>query len=476
MIPFYNILSDNELKMIHEASLEVLEKTGLRIDHPKALEMMADAGAKVDFEKKMVYIPERLVSECLKKAPGTFVCAGQDPEYDFTMNFEGTKLRTGGGSIHVMDWESGKQRSLTYEDNANFAKLTDALDNFHVFSTLTPSEVHDVTYTVHTLKDALLNTRKHVWALLNDSSVLKYQLEMAVAASGSKEAFIKRPRISGIVCIIEPLFFPHDEVERLLQYAEYKVPLKVPFFPVGGANAPVTLAGELAMINAEFLGSMALIHTLCPGNPCAFHTNPQTMEMRTGASQMNSPEVLLMHAAITQLARHYNVPTSQSMGTMNCWQEHQFVMLTSSALMNGMICGASDIGGLGSLASANAVSFEGFALADEIANYMYRYQGGIEVNESTLAVEAIHRVGPQKHFMADPHTMQHLRKEERFMPSLIDWSGYEKWSRSPTSIIERAKAKVKDVFANHEVEPLPEDLQKELSRIAQAADKELLGK
>lgn len=475
MIPQYNVLSDSELAMIHEGALAVLENTGLIIDHPFALERLADAGANVDMDAKRVRIPKTLVEASLKKAPGTFVCGGQSPEFDFSMDFTSTKIRSGGGSIYVMDWKKGEQRPLTYQDNADFAKLTDALANFHVFSTLTP-DVPDVTYTVHTLKDALLNTRKHVWALLNDSRVLKYQLEMALAVRGSKEALIQRPRISGIVCIIEPLFFPHDEIERLLQYAEYKVPLKVPFFPVGGANAPITLAGELTMINAEFLGSMALIHTLCPGNPCAFHTAPQTMELRSGDSQMNSPEALLMHAAISQLARYYNVPGSQSQGTMNCWQDHQFVMLSSLAFMNGIMCGASDIGGVGSFGSANVVSHAAFVIASELAEYVFRFQQGIDINASTVGVEAINRVGPQKDFMVDTHTMEHLRQEKRFIPSLIDWRGYESWIENPTNIIERAQAKVDDILNNHVVEPLPEDVQQELHRIGSAADKELLGK
>ena len=473
MIPHYNVLSDSEINMIHEGALAVLENTGLVINHPFALERLADAGANVDFNEKRVRIPRDLVGTCLEKAPNKFVCGGQTPRFDFTMDFESTKIRTGGGSIYVMDWEKGEQRSLTYQDNADFARLTDALENIHVFSTLTPN-VSDVTYTVHTLKDALLNTQKHIWALVNDSRVLKFQLEMALAVSGSKEELIRRPRISGIVCIIEPLFFPHDEIERLLQYGEYKVPLKVPFFPVGGANSPITLAGELTMINAEFLGSMTLIHTLCPGNPCAFHTGPQTMELRSGNSQMNSPEVLLMHAAISQLARYYNVPSSQSQGTMNCWQDHQFLMLSSLALMNGVLCGASDIGGVGSFGNANVVNHAAFVIVSELAEYIFRYQHGLNVNESTIGVEAINRVGPQKDFLTDDHTMTHLRQEKRFIPSLIDWSGYESWIENPTSIIERAQAKVDDILNNYVVEPLPEDVQQELHRIAVAADKELL--
>lgn len=183
-----------------------------------------------------------------------------------------------------------------------------------------------------------------------------------------------------------------------------------------------------------------------------------------------------MHAAISQLARHYDVPSSQSQGTMNCWQDHQFAMLSSLAFMNGIMCGASDIGGVGSFGSANVVSHAAFVIASELAEYVFRYQQGIDINESTVGVEAIDRVGPQKDFMVDEHTLKHLRQEKRFLPSLIDWSGYETWIQNPTSIIERAQAKVDDILKNHVVEPLPEDVQQELHRIGIAADKEILGK
>ena len=128
MIPHYNVLSDSEINMIHEGALAVLENTGLVINHPFALERLADAGANVDFNEKRVRIPRDLVGTCLEKAPNKFVCGGQTPGFDFTMDFESTKIRTGGGSIYVMDWEKGEQRPLTYQDNADFARLTDALE------------------------------------------------------------------------------------------------------------------------------------------------------------------------------------------------------------------------------------------------------------------------------------------------------------------------------------------------------------
>ena len=55
------ILSNEEMKRIHEASLAILEDTGIQIDHKKMLETLADAGAKVDVENNLARIPADLV-------------------------------------------------------------------------------------------------------------------------------------------------------------------------------------------------------------------------------------------------------------------------------------------------------------------------------------------------------------------------------------------------------------------------------
>ena len=80
---FYNFLTGEKLSQIHEASLEVLEKSGLAIDHPVALEKLAEAGARVDKAGQRVYLSSDLVEQALKTAPKSFTCAGRIPEFDF---------------------------------------------------------------------------------------------------------------------------------------------------------------------------------------------------------------------------------------------------------------------------------------------------------------------------------------------------------------------------------------------------------
>ena len=101
----YNLLTDDELQMIHEASLDVLETTGLRIDHPLALEKLSGAGARVDAAGQKVRLPAEVVEKALQTIPKHFVCAGRTPEFDVTMSPGGTRspvIRSGGGQLIPM--------------------------------------------------------------------------------------------------------------------------------------------------------------------------------------------------------------------------------------------------------------------------------------------------------------------------------------------------------------------------------------
>ena len=177
-------------------------------------------------------------------------------------------------------------------------------------STLSPQDIPIKTYDIETLKVFLENGRKHIWALTTSSENLKFQLEMMEVVSGSKEALTQRPICSGIVCLIEPLSFPKDEVERLILYSKYNLPVRVPLAPMVGGNAPYTLAGTLVQTNAEALGSLVLLQTLCPGIPTWYYVIMETMDMRNGSLQMFNPEVMLLYTAILQMARFYELPAA----------------------------------------------------------------------------------------------------------------------------------------------------------------------
>ncbi len=476
MSQYYNILTDNEIQMVHEASLEVLRTTGLRLNHPVALERLADAGADVDAAGGQVRLPVELVEKALKKTPEKFLCAGRTPEYDVDVSSGPAAppvVRSGGGTINHYDFFSNIFRPLTLADCRDIATLMDALENMDIVGCPAPRDAPPETYDLHTLKVMLEAGRKHIWALPKSSGNLKYQIEMMKAVAGGGEALRQRPLCSGIVCLIEPLFFPNDEIDRLLLYGEYNLPVKVPLVPMVGANAPYTLAGALARTHSEALGSMVLLQTLCPGIPTWYYVLLHEMEMHKGTAVYHSPEIMMINSGLLQMARLFNIPSAAvGYSTTDC-QAHQIMFERGAALTMYALSGITEIGAAGSIEGGLAISPLALVIDNELAAYTRRLTKGFEINRETLAVEAINRVGHKGDFMSDPHTLKFLRREKRFKPDLFDWLPFELSNNGNNTILERAHDKMNDILKRDEVPPLEKPLQKELNRILQAAEKEL---
>ena len=474
---FFHMLSDEELNQIHGASMEILEKTGLRLDHPVALEKLASAGARVDKVRQRVYLSQDMVEQAFKTAPKSFTCAGRTPEFDFLTGKTGESLlpsfRTVGGPINLYNLKTNKATPISIGDCGDMAHLVDGMEHLNVLGALTPQDIQLETYDIETLKVMLERGRKHIWALTTDSKNLRYQLEMMVAVAGSRQELTQRPICSGIVCLIEPLYFPFDEIERLLLYGEYNLPVRVPLAPTIGANAPYTLAGAITQTNAEALGSLVLLQTLCPGIPTWYYSLIQTMEMTRGNTQFFNPGIMLVESALLQLARHYDLPGATSPGIGNDSQAHQIMFERGTSLTMAAMAGISEAGGMGGLENGLAISPQLIVMDNEIIAYVKRLLEGIEINQETMATQVIIDDDHGGKYLQDPHTFNHLRKEARFKPSLFDWSSLMEWQKDPKTIVDRAEEKRVAVMNHHTVPPLEEKVIEELERILKTARKQL---
>lgn len=472
----YNVLTDDEIQSVHEASLKVLKTTGLHLDHPLALERLADVGAHVVRSRKRVLIPSVLVEKALEAVPKQFVCAGRTPEFDRVISSGSAAVpvvRAMAGAINHFDLRKNTSRPMTIQDCVELGTLADALKTIGIVSCPAPPTAPPRTYDLHTLKALLESGRKHIWALPKNAVNLRYQLEMMKAVAGGTSELRKRPLCSGIVCLIEPLYFPKDEIDRLLIYAEHNLPVKVPLAPMIGANAPYTLAGALAYTNAEALGALTLLQTLCPGIPTWYYTIPHLLEMKDGATYYLCPEVMLVNAGLAQLARHYNIPSSAIAYNSTGCQAHQIMFERGAALTMYALSGISEYGGAGALEGGLSMSLLALVIDDQLADYTFRLNEGFQINRETLAVDAINRVGHNGNFMTDMHTLEFLHREKRFKPDIFEWRPHEIWKSESRTILDRAHEKLTNILQTHEIPPLDETLQNELDHIILAAEKEL---
>ena len=472
----YDVLTSEETEKIHLASLRVLDEIGMAIEHPWAAHKLAEAGVKIDRAKGRAFFPPEIVESKVRENPAEFICGARDPQFDLNMRAGQVVpyLRTDAGPISLFDLSTNQGRPLSLKDIEDKCTLSDALTNIDVVSAMTPMDVPSPIFDVAVVKLLLEANRKHFWALVSNSLNLKYELEMLEVVAGSRENLRKRPLASGIVCVIDPLRMPYDEIERLLLYGQYGIPIRIPIASIIGANAPFTLAGTMTQVNAEFLGASTIVQILCPGLPVWYYPLIQMLDIKTGATLGDGPEVLLIYSACAQMARRYQVPANLTNMSLGSVQSHQIMYHLGAYQFFGCLLGAAEQGGAGSVQDALGYSHQALVLCDESMSYAKRYLAGLNINDDTLGVDDIREMASKGEYLSSQLTKKYLRKEPRFKPQVWDWRNMVDWQRDPTTIVDRANEVVNSILAQHEVPPLEDDKQRELDEIYERAERHLL--
>lgn len=470
-------LSEKEMQKLHEASLAILEDVGMQIDHPRARSILHDAGARVDNDQIKVKFPADMVAACLAKIPQHLCLAGRDPENDLEVSFDSPfVIRCATGLTSILESRTATCRDATTQDQKDLATLVDALENINMAGPLTLHDVPAKTADLHATRLLLQGQRKHFMNLTMGSANMRYQIEMQLAIRGSREALKKRPLFHPIACLISPLYMPEDDIEIMMIAGEYGLPVKIPVMPMLGASAPVTLAGLLALGNAEVLGAFTVLQTLCPGNPTFYYMVPALMDMRTGSSVYGGPESNLLYMAIIQMASSfYKVPSDTTAFFCDGILLEQTTYQKGTLLQAAALAGANIVSGAGNVDGGMAFSPLQLVVDNEITGFTKRLLSGFDINENTLALDCIQRVGPKGNFLEDRHTIENFRSQALFSPSIFSYHNFSTWQQNGKRFSERAEENVKDILSSHEVPPLEDHVVRELKRIVKAADSEIAG-
>jgi trimethylamine--corrinoid protein Co-methyltransferase len=249
-----------------------------------------------------------------------------------------------------------------------------------------------------------------------------------------------------------------------MEYAAAGQPPLITSLAIAGATGPVTLAGNLALQNAEVLAGIVLAQLVREGTPVIFGGASSNTEMRNGTLSIGSPEMAMNAAATAQIARYYKIPAR--CGGAVCDAKAPDGQAGYESMMNLLMAKVSGanfvLHSAGIMESFNCMSYEKFMMDDEICGMVKRIHSGIEVDPDTLALDVIKAVGPGGHFLDKDHTYDHFRTEF-YQPRLSNRDDFVTWRAigAPQSM-EAAHKKVKDILETYEAPELPADVDKDL--------------
>ncbi len=465
----------DDLTKIHDASMKVLETSGMRFQHPEIIKILEEKGIKV-YGETAFFKPEQ-VMEWVGKAPKSFTVHARNPKYDIVVGGDHMEVAAGYGSPYMID-RDGKIRNGTLADYIDFLKLVHQSDHFNVNGgiLIEPSDVDSRYNSPVMLYNTIVHSDKVLIGMEGNAEQMAILMDMLKIVFGGYDKLLEKPRMMTIVNTLSPLQMDRNALDTLIAYAAHGQPVFITPAAMAGFTAPITLAGMMAMSNAETLAGIAVTQMIREGVPVVYGNQSTSADMRSGAFVVGSPEHVLSIICGTRLAKSYGLPCRSGGGSSDAKQicvqsgyESMMLLSTCSNENVNMVLLAAGV-----LDSVKSMSFDKFMVDLEVISLVKRIRQGIKINDETLVLDLINDIGPGGEFMTSMHTAK-LCRTEIWNPEIgIRGIGGEK--NVHESILENIDQKKGKMLAAYVQPELSEEIQSSLVSylVSRGVDKNFL--
>jgi trimethylamine--corrinoid protein Co-methyltransferase len=459
------VLREEQIEAIHDASMRILEEHGLEFLNDEALAILRQAGAEVDFATGMVRFDRALVMDRVRRAPARYTLHARNPVRNIEVGGNFINFAQVSSAPNCADLDGGR-RPGNWRDFCNLVKLTQSLNILHCLGGYPvepidlPAETRhlDCHHALITLSDKAW----HAYALGRER--IADGIEMVRIARGvSMEQLCREPSIHTVVNTNSPRRVDGPMLDGLMEMARHGQPVAVTPFTLSGAMAPVTIAGALAQQNAEALGVIAFTQMVAPGAPMMYGGFTSNVDMKSGAPAFGTPEYVRAALAGGQLARRYALPYRSSNASACNAVDAQAAYESAMSVWAAVMGHANLVKhGAGWMEGGLVASYEKMIVDAEILQCMAEVLAPIVVDDDTLALDAIAEVPPGGHFFGAAHTLSRYASAF-YAPMLSDRRNFEQWREAGASTAEqRANVIWKAILASFEPPPLEPAIDEEL--------------
>jgi trimethylamine--corrinoid protein Co-methyltransferase len=288
--------------------------------------------------------------------------------------------------------------------------------------------------------------------------MLKGIYDVATEIAGGEDNLRDNPFIILYGQFTSPFQHGEMDLERLLFCSDKELPIVYAPTVMASASGPATMAGSLAIGNAEILAGLTISQLNNPGAPFIYGGHIAPLDPRSSILAYGNPEWHMSSAVLTQLSNFYGLPSWSTGGcTDSKLMDGQAVGEAVYSILLSGLSGANLIHDVGYMESGLTGNLDFVTALNEFVGLTKNIMGGYDVSEETLAVDLIDEKGPGGDFLTERHTVDHFR-DETWIPELLDRKDYQGWTNDGASTLEqRAHDKVKELLKSHEPEPIAED-------------------
>lgn len=430
--------TEKDLNRLHTASMDLLKSAGIAFNDEEAIGIFRKSGFKVD--GKTVFMDEKEVNRALETVPVRFKVTARDPARSVEIGEEHFVLAPAYGAPFVAQADGG-QRKATMEDYDNLCRLVQTSEpiNMNGFMMVEPSDVPaDTAHLDMILSNIVLCDKPFMGSPVSREGA-RDCMEMARILWGGPEKLKETTVTVSLINSLSPLQYSSEMAGSLIELARCGQACVIASLIMAGSSGPVTLAGVLALQNAEILAGIVLSQLVRPGTPVIYGSTSSAMDMKTGGLSIGAPELSKVVSATAQMARFYRLPSRSGGGLTDAHiPDAQAGLEAAIALTTSIRNGINFIlHACGILGSYISTSFEKFVIDEEICAMAKKLVQPIEVTDDSIDVEMIKQVGIGGQYLTQPKTFR-LCRTEFFMPGLVNRKNHAAWRDEGRKRIDEA--------------------------------------
>lgn len=470
------LLSDSEKEQIHKEALNILQNTGAKFHSEKALKLLQSNGARVDWDKKIAYIPSELVEQAIKTTPSSFVLGARNPQFDYPMPSPVSRFCLDGTGSFAQDFYTGEHRYGTVKDNEHGLRVFQTMDmGVMAWPPVSAEDMPAYSRPLHEWAALMKFCSKHGEHELHTVAQAPYYAEMLVAVMGSEEEVRARHAYSLTYCPVSPLIHDGPMMDAYIEMGSLDVPIMVLPMPAPGMTGPASLFSSICLADAEALSSIVTYQLAHPGRPMIFSSATGTMDMRNGAFLGGTPEMGLMSAALVEMGRYYDLPSTSAGCTADAREPGADVVLEKIiTTIPPVLAGSDIILGIGVIESDQLLVLEQIIVDNEIAHFCERIFQGVDSAPGRILTNDVNTVGPGGNFLSRKSTLEFARSKEVYFSNLLDRHTADQWLQlGKPSMYSAARKKVEEILAGPVLDRLSDDVIAKLESILVRADFEL---
>src|SRR5258706_495685 len=465
-------LSNDDIKAIHEATLQIMNEVGFIWNHKESLDILRDAGCTI--KNNRLCFPPDLVESSIAKANKRPMIRGR--------NGKANELGGGiwffhirAGHADICAAKPSTQRTGSNQDAVDAIRVLDALPNCHTVTLFfTPPDIANEMMSLHMYRHTLSHTTKPVQGPgIQFPHEVKFAVEMAtVVGTPTHELTLASSTV-------RPLTMHDVAASAIIAMAKAGVINSNLPAPTGGATSPMTMTGSIVQQSAETLAPLVLAQLINPSCGVIYCGRLGMLEPRTGLI-WGGVELGLSSAATVQLGHYYGFAVN-----VYGFSTNAHTLDAQNAFERGLnatipaLAGADELSGVGEMEAGVMGSFAQMVLDNELAASVMRLRTGLSADVEHLAVEIIGNVmNGTRNYLGQKHTLKHIRAGEMALTKLAERNSWDTWEEklNRRQMADNAIDEAERILREHVVPSLEPQQEKELDRIFAVAEKETIKK